>query len=65
MYSGDEYYGDDVTSPLDDEPLCCESCGEPLDADDAVLVGEEMWCEHCADECPDSSPRPAGRAWQE
>ena len=25
--AGDEVYGDDVTSPTDDEPIACSRCG--------------------------------------
>ena len=72
MYSGDEFYGDDVTSPLfrplpladDDDTLYCERCGEPLDEDDAFLVNDLNVCGDCAigDECPEGSPPFNGRA---
>lgn len=50
MYSGDEFYGDDVTSGVfDDEMDCTWCCGEGLtECDDPIQCTRphyEGWCE--------------------
>lgn len=46
MYAGDEVYGDEVTSALEDGPVWCADCGTKLRLEDSDLG----LCRDCYDE---------------